>query len=216
MANEIERKFLVNNEISEIISNLQGIVISQGYLNTDPSRTVRVRQKGIKGFFTVKGLQVGISKPEYEYEIPVEDVKNMMKMCEVKIEKIRYELKTDNDLVWEIDVFKGDNEGLIVAEIELPSEETKFKIPSWLGKEVSEDLRFANSILAKNPYKNWTDDEKQEIEEWKLLNPEIEVTKLTSQIVASCTCMTKTPDITYHKDDCKYKGLVTKINKLKI
>ena len=96
MANEIERKFLVDDEselFKSLMSDLKGTDIAQGYLNTDPEKTVRVRQKGTKGYLTVKGKQVGISKPEYEYEIPVEDVKQMMLMCDVKLEKVRFEVK---------------------------------------------------------------------------------------------------------------------------
>ena len=202
MANEIERKFFVDDEsdlFKSLMSSLKGTDIAQGYLNTDPEKTVRVRQKGTKGYLTVKGKQVGISKPEYEYEIPVEDVRQMMLMCDVKLEKVRFEVKEEGGLTWEIDVFKDLNDGLIIVEIELPDENTKFKIPSWLGKEVSEDLRFANSNLAKTPYIKWSDEAKEEIRVWKKLNPEVEAKKLISQMVGGCTCITKTPDIQYHK-----------------
>lgn len=219
MANEIERKFLVDDEselFKSLMSDLKGTDIAQGYLNTDPEKTVRVRQKGTKGYLTVKGKQVGISKPEYEYEIPVEDVKQMMLMCDVKLEKVRFEVKEESGLTWEIDVFKGLNDGLIIVEIELPDENSKFKIPSWLGKEVSEDLRFANSNLAKVPYSKWSDEAKEEIRVWKKLNPEVEAKNLISQMVGGCTCMTKTPDIQYHQDGCQYKEASKKLTKLKV
>lgn len=219
MANEIERKFLVDDEselFKSLMSSSKGTDIAQGYLNTDPEKTVRVRQKGTKGYLTVKGKQVGISKPEYEYEIPVEDVRQMMLMCDVKLEKVRFEVKEESGLTWEIDVFKGLNDGLIIVEIELPDESKKFKIPSWLGKEVSEDLRFANSNLAKVPYGKWSDEAKEEIRVWKKLNPEVEAKSLISQMVGGCTCMTKTPDIQYHKDGCQYKEASKKLTKLKI
>lgn len=217
MANEIERKFLINEKsviFKELLSAITGTTISQGYLNTDPAKTVRVRQKGEQGFLTVKGKQVGITKPEYEYEIPLEDVINMMEMCDVKLEKIRFETNAGNNLIWEIDIFKSANTGLIIAEIELPNEQMKFEIPEWLGKDVSEDLRFANSNLAKHPYQNWTQEEKEEIEDWKQLNPEKEKWALMEQTIGSCNCLTKTPEVEYHKDDCNYKAISNKLKKM--
>ncbi len=217
MTNEIERKFLLNEEsevFKAIFATLTGTTISQGYLNTDPSKTVRVRQKGEQGFLTIKGKQVGITKPEYEYEIPIEDVNHMMLMCDVKLEKIRFEISAGNGLTWEVDVFKGFNTGLIIAEIELPNENTTFEIPQWLGKDVSEDLRFANSNLARHPYQNWTAQEKAEIEVWKKQNPDEQRWKLMKEMVGSCNCLTKTPDSDYHKEDCNYKNLNNKLKKL--
>lgn len=197
MANEIERKFLLNEEsevFKAIFETLTGTTISQGYLNTDPSKTVRVRQKGEQGFLTIKGKQVGITKPEYEYEIPIEDVNQMMAMCDVKLEKIRFETTAGNGLVWEIDVFKGLNNGLIIAEIELPNENTTFEVPEWLGKDVSEDLRFANSNLAKHPYQNWTQKEKDDITIWKKQNPEKEKWANMKEMVGNCNSLTKNID----------------------
>lgn len=217
MANEIERKFLINEE-SEVFKSLldvmTGTTISQGYLNTDPEKTVRVRQKGEQGFITVKGKQVGITKKEWEYEVPLEEVSEMMEICDVKVEKIRFETQAGNGLIWEIDIFKGENTGLIIAEIELPNEKMKFEIPEWLGQDVSEDLRFANSNLAKHPYGNWAEIEKAEIEKMKLLNPEKEIWNLMTAMAGSCNCLTKTPDSNYHKDDCNYKNISTKLKKL--
>lgn len=217
MANEIERKFLINEKsknFEALMEIMTGTTISQGYLNTDPAKTVRVRQKGEQGFLTVKGKQVGITKPEYEYEIPLEDVIHMMLMCDVKLEKIRFETNAGNGLIWEIDIFKAANTGLIIAEIELSNENEKFEIPEWLGKDVSEDLRFANSNLAKHPYENWTQVEKAEIKEWKLLNSDKEKWELMKATIGSCNCLTKTPDSDYHKDDCNYKVISNKLKKL--
>lgn len=197
MADEIERKFLINDEsevFKELIGQLTGTTISQGYLNTDPSKTVRVRQKGEEGFLTIKGKQVGIKKPEYEYQIPLEDVIQMMLMCDVKLEKIRFTTQANISLIWEIDIFKGMNTGLFVAEIELPNEEAKFDIPEWLGKEVSEDLRFANSNLARHPYQNWTKEEKEQIKDWKKQNPEKEKWELIKATVETSHALNKNND----------------------
>ena len=222
MSDEIERKFLINDEseiFQELIAQLTGTTISQGYLNTDPIRTVRVRQKGEEGFITIKGKQVGIRKPEYEYAVPLEDVVSMMQMCDEKVEKIRFTTKAGlalngQPLIWEIDIFKGLNTGLFIAEVELTNENDKFEIPQWIGKEVSEDLRFANSNLAKHPYKNWTEEEKAEIGILKKQNPEEEKWEIMKSMVGSCNCLTKTPDSEYHKDDCNYKSLNKKLKKL--
>lgn len=197
MADEIERKFLINDESSvfkELIGQLTGTTISQGYLNTDPSKTVRVRQKGEEGFLTIKGKQVGIRKPEYEYAVPLEDVLQMMLMCDVKLEKIRFTTPATSSLIWEIDIFKGMNTGLFIAEIEVQNEDAKFDIPEWLGKEVSEDLRFANSNLARHPYQNWTATEKAEINIWKTQNPEKEKWELIKATVGSSNTLNKTTE----------------------
>ena len=189
MANEIERKFLINEKsekFKDLLELMTGTSISQGYLSTSPEKTVRVRQKGEQGYLTIKGKQIGITKSEYEYEVPLEDVVQMMLLCSVKLEKIRFETNAGNGLVWEIDIFKGSNTGLIIAEIELSNENEKFEIPQWLGKDVSEDLRFANSNLAERPYENWTKVEKDEIQEWKLLNPEKEKWELIRETVGKC------------------------------
>lgn len=152
MAQEIERKFLVK-------ANWQpttvGTRIAQGYLNRDPERTVRVRIRQNKGYLTIKGKNEGISRLEFEYEIPLAEAEQLLLLCEQPlVEKMRY-VEHYGDFAWEVDVFSGANEGLIVAEIELPTKETVFTKPSWLGKEVSGDSRFYNSNLIKNPYKQW-------------------------------------------------------------
>ena len=155
MAQEIERKFLVKGDFkSEVFKSTR---ITQGYLSSVPERTVRVRVKGDKGFITIKGIgnETGASRYEWEKEIPVEDVHELLKICEPGvIDKTRYLVK-NGDYTFEVDEFYGDNDGLTVAEIELPSEDAAFNKPAWLGEEVTGDVRFYNSMLMKNPYKNW-------------------------------------------------------------
>ena len=155
MAQEIERKFLVKGDFkSEVFKSTR---ITQGYLSSVPERTVRVRVKGDKGFITIKGIgnETGASRYEWEKEIPVEDVRELLKICEPGvIDKTRYLVK-NGDYTFEVDEFYGDNDGLTVAEIELPSEDAAFNKPAWLGEEVTGDVRFYNSMLMKNPYKNW-------------------------------------------------------------
>ncbi|MCQ2146683.1 MAG: CYTH domain-containing protein [Bacteroidales bacterium] len=157
MAQEIERKFLVKGDFKEIA--FKATRITQGYLNSSPERTVRVRIKGDKGYMTVKGMGngSGLSRFEWEKEIPVEDVKAMLELAEPGvIDKVRYLVKnTDGVHTWEVDEFHGDNEGLIVAEVELGDENETFDKPEWLGEEVTGDIRYYNSMLMKNPYKNW-------------------------------------------------------------
>lgn len=155
MAQEIERKFLVKGDFkSEAFKSTR---ITQGYLSSAPERTVRVRVKGDKGFITIKGIgnESGASRFEWEKEIPVDEVRDLLKICEPGvIDKTRYLVK-NGDLTFEVDEFYGDNDGLTVAEIELPDEDTQFNRPAWLGEEVTGDVRFYNSMLMKNPYKNW-------------------------------------------------------------
>lgn len=131
--------------------------ITQGYLSSVPERTVRVRVKGDKGFITIKGIgnASGASRFEWEKEIPVEDVKALLEICEPGvIDKTRYLVKA-GEHTYEVDEFYGDNEGLTVAEVELSDENEAFDKPSWLGEEVTGDSKYYNSMLMKNPYKNW-------------------------------------------------------------
>lgn len=131
--------------------------ITQGYLSSVPERTVRVRVKGDKGFITIKGIgnASGASRFEWEKEIPVEDVKALLEICEPGvIDKTRYLVKA-GEHTYEVDEFYGDNEGLTVAEVELSDENEAFDKPSWLGVEVTGDAKYYNSMLMKNPYKNW-------------------------------------------------------------
>ena len=150
MGIEIERKYTVNEHVQEFIKTLSdGEEICQGYLNAAPERTVRVRIKGRKAYLTIKGKNEGISRLEFEYEIPLEDARQLLLICEPYcIEKIRYTFSLDN-LIWELDVFKGRLEGLIIAEIELNDENEVIKLPDWIEKEVSHDPRYYNSNLAK-------------------------------------------------------------------
>ena len=155
MAQEIEKKFLVAGEFKE--SAKKATRITQGYLSSVPERTVRVRVKGDKGYITVKGIgnDSGASRFEWEKEIPVEDVRDLLKICEPGvIDKTRYLVDCDGH-TFEVDEFYGDNEGLVVAEVELSDEDEAFTRPSWLGEEVTGDKKYYNSMLVKNPYKNW-------------------------------------------------------------
>ena len=153
---EIERKFLVNSDTfkKEVFKKTR---ICQGFLNTDKERTVRIRVKGKRGFITIKGLSSknGLSRFEWEKEIPIDEANALLKLCEPTIiDKIRYEIKAGNH-TFEVDEFFGDNEGLIIAEVELNSENEDFEKPDWLGKEVTGDIKYYNSQLSKQPYKNW-------------------------------------------------------------
>jgi adenylate cyclase len=153
---EIERKFLVTSEDFKKEAFTQNR-IAQGYLSSVPERTVRVRIKGNKGFLTIKGSsnESGLSRFEWEKEIPVDEAAALLKLCEKGIiDKIRFEVKMGNH-VFEIDEFYGDNEGLLMAEIELKSETETFEKPNWLGEEVTNDNRYYNSYLSRNPYRNW-------------------------------------------------------------
>lgn len=157
MAQEIERKFLVAGDYkSEAYASVR---ITQGYLSRVPERVVRVRIKGDKGFITIKGTtnDTGLSRFEWEKEIPLADAQSLLKLAEPGvIDKTRHLIKnTDGRHIWEVDEFHGDNEGLVMAEIELESENDLFDKPSWLGKEVTGDKRYYNAYLSENPYKTW-------------------------------------------------------------
>ncbi|HEY4619189.1 MAG TPA: CYTH domain-containing protein [Flavobacterium sp.] len=153
---EIERKFLVKNDSFKAAAFAKNR-IAQGYLNSNPERTVRVRIKADKGYLTIKGKsnETGMSRFEWEKEIPVGEAKSLLQLCEKgAIDKTRYEVKVGKH-VYEVDEFYGENEGLIVAEIELQSETENFEKPDWLGQEVTNDKRYYNSNLSLNPYTNW-------------------------------------------------------------
>ncbi|MBN2639836.1 MAG: CYTH domain-containing protein [Bacteroidales bacterium] len=156
MAFEIERKFLVkgnfNNEVSRIIE------IYQGYLSSIPERTVRIRIWDNKGFITIKGKSnaSGAKRFEWEKEISVEEARELLPLCEPGIiHKTRHIIPIENNMKFEIDVFYDENQGLILAEIELPEENTSFNKPSWLGKEVTGNPHYYNGYLSKNPYRTW-------------------------------------------------------------
>ena len=154
MAQEIERKFLVTNDRWKGI--VPRVFYRQGYLSTVKERTVRVRTFADTAFLTIKGVSVGISRLEYEYEIPVDDANRLLsELCEKPIlEKYRSKIKYGN-LVWEIDEFEGANRGLVIAEVELDSVDQVIDLPEWVGIEVSHDPRYFNSSLAKVPFTDW-------------------------------------------------------------
>ncbi|MDD4515538.1 CYTH domain-containing protein [Massilibacteroides sp.] len=160
MAKEIERKFLVSGDFSKHVTS--GGRIVQGYLTSVPERTVRVRIRDEKGYLTIKGPsgEDGIARVEFEYHIPVREAEELLKLCEPGvIDKIRY-LVPHEQHVWEVDVFDGCNEGLVVAEIELKEENEPFVHPSWLGQEVTGQVRYYNAMLSKRPYNEWSAEEK--------------------------------------------------------
>ena len=154
MGKEIEKKFLVKGNRWKEIST--GVLFRQGYLSTVKERTVRVRTIDNKGFLTIKGITVGATRPEYEYEISVSDANEMLdSLCEKPIiEKNRAKIEYKG-LIWEVDEFFGENEGLVFAEVELESEEQKIELPDWIGEEVTGNPMYFNSNLIKNPFKNW-------------------------------------------------------------
>jgi adenylate cyclase len=154
MALEIERKFLVNNR--DWMDGYTGEYYVQGYLFTDPEKVVRIRIVGEKAFLTVKGKNEGPLRKEYEYPIALDDAKEMIdSFCKGRVvEKMRYKIVYANKL-WEVDVFLGANEGLIIAEVELDYINEPVELPAWIGMEVTEDPRYYNSSLAKHPFSRW-------------------------------------------------------------
>ena len=155
MGVEIERKFLVDHEKWRQVIKPTGTHYRQGYLLNDDERTIRVRVTDQQGFITLKGATTGITRKEYEYKIPVEDGNELLDSFALsEIEKIRYRIEF-GDKLWEVDEFLGDNEGLIMAEIELKNETEKFEKPGWATKEVSDDERYYNSNLSTHPFKKW-------------------------------------------------------------
>ena len=153
MGKEIERKFLVKGDSWK---NGEGTQYRQGYLNQNKERTVRVRIAGDRGFLTIKGLTVGAVRREYEYEIPCREAEEILEyLCEKPlIEKIRYKIPYRSVIV-EVDEFLLENRGLVLAEVELESENQIFEKPDWLGKEVTDDPRYHNSNLVQNPFSCW-------------------------------------------------------------
>lgn len=153
---EIERKFLIKDK-NFIEKAIQKSEISQGYLNSNTERTVRVRIKGTQGFITIKGKsnESGTTRFEWEKEIALAEAKQLLLLCEdFVISKTRYLVPQGNH-TYEVDVFHGDNDGLIVAEIELTNENESFEKPNWLGEEVTNQKQYYNSYIANHPYKNW-------------------------------------------------------------
>ena len=152
MAIEIERKFLVTG--LDMLAGVSGSVLRQGYLNRSPDSTVRVRVADDAAWLTIKGRTHGARRAEFEYPIPVSDARELLALCSGCIEKTRYHLPQGHH-VWEVDVFHGDNAGLVVAEIELANEQEAFERPIWLGEEVTDDPRYFNSALSETPFKSW-------------------------------------------------------------
>lgn len=156
MTIEIERKFLVRGAYKGLASS--SFLIAQGFLNTNPERTVRIRIKGEKGFITVKGKsnEAGTKRFEWEKEIDITEAEALLDLCEPTIiKKTRYIIPLEDDLFYEVDEFHDANDGLVIAEIELPSEDAAFEKPEWLGEEVTGDVRYYNSMLSKKPFSKW-------------------------------------------------------------
>lgn len=153
---EIERKYLVNKEIWQETQKPKGMFFRQGYLLTDPNKTIRVRVTDTKSYLTIKGLSIGATRPEFEYEIPKDEAEQLLDMFAISdLTKIRYKVLFNNKL-WEVDEFLGNNMGLIVAEIELENEDEAFDLPNWVEKEVTGENEYYNSNLSLFPYKNWS------------------------------------------------------------
>lgn len=154
MGVEIERKFLVQGNHWRSLA--PGTLYRQGYLASGAGKTVRVRLAGETGYITIKGATTGIARSEYEYVIPQQDAAELLDtLCDRPlIEKIRYRIPIDS-LVWEVDEFLGENQGLIMAEVELQDDRQEIKLPDWIGEEVSHDPRYYNSNLSKHPFKDW-------------------------------------------------------------
>lgn len=154
MAQEIERKFLVNSQMLSLSSKGERVV--QGYIKTEDSTTVRIRIRGEQAFLTLKGVSKGISRSEFEYPIPLWDAEKMLQeFCSNQIiEKTRYEIPVGEHL-WEVDIFHGENSGLQLAEIELSNESESFEKPLWITTEVSTDRRYFNSYLSVHPFSRW-------------------------------------------------------------
>ena len=154
MGTEIERKYLVDENAAW--RNIPGKVYRQGYLSTVKERTVRVRTIGDKGYLTIKGITVGATRMEYEYEIPVNEADELLNLlCERPLIEKRRRLLEFDGLTWEVDEFFGDNDGLILAEVELKKEEQSFARPSWISLEVTDDARYFNANLVGFPYSQW-------------------------------------------------------------
>jgi len=155
MGKEIERKYLISLNEKEIKEkSFKNYEILQGYILNTKEKIVRLRITNDKSFLTIKTENIGITRHEYEYEIPKEEAKELLLLCKEKIEKKRYLIK-ENNKVWEIDVFKGENIGLIIAEVELNSDKEEVLLPTWVKEEVSKKKEYYNNNLIKYPYKKW-------------------------------------------------------------
>jgi adenylate cyclase len=155
MATEIEKKYLIDHEKWQNAEKPTGEFYRQGYLLAEHNKTIRVRLTEKSGFLTIKGKAVGITTPEFEYPIPMSDAQELLDtLCTAEVSKIRYKINY-HDKLWEVDVFLGANEGLIVAEIELQSEDEAHDLPDWITEEVTGDKRYYNAQLSRNPFQNW-------------------------------------------------------------
>jgi adenylate cyclase len=155
MGREIERKFLVDHDAWEAMPKPSGTLIAQGYIANEPGRSVRIRIAGDRSFLTLKGQLNGLSRPEFEYPIPLADAREMMSLfCKEMISKTRYRI-TFNGRTWEVDVFHDMNDGLIVAEVELDTPDEVVALPAWVTEEVSDDPRYLNTNLIRFPYTTW-------------------------------------------------------------
>ncbi|PKQ64926.1 hypothetical protein BZG02_03505 [Labilibaculum filiforme] len=149
---EIERKYLIKANLLKLPQ--EGKKLIQGYIWSDPTKSLRIRIAGIKAFLTIKSGTNPLNRSEFEYEIPIQDAQDLLLLCDSKIEKTRY-LIPQNNLFWEVDVFEGNNTGLIVAEIELNSADEQFEVPQWIDREVTNDSRYLNVELIKHPFSKW-------------------------------------------------------------
>ena len=152
---EIEHKYLVRKDLWYAVHKPSGVSIRQGYLLTDPAKTIRVRKTDTEAFLTIKGPSQNATRAEYEYPIPPGEAEELLQLCTLPvIKKVRYRMEVSGK-IWEVDEFFGGNEGLILAEIELTFVEEKYEKPSWVGEEVTNDPRYYNAYLAEHPYSGW-------------------------------------------------------------
>lgn len=155
MGVEIERKFLVNERKWASMEKTNGQFVQQGYLLTDPDKTIRIRVTDGRGYLTIKGLTTGATRKEFEYEIPNEEATELLNTFSVSgLTKIRYTISHRNT-VWQVDEFKADNTGLIIAEVELQNESQNFDKPDWIEEEVTQEEKYYNSNLSLHPFKHW-------------------------------------------------------------
>ena len=155
MGVEIERKFLIEKDLWYAVKKPSGILMQQAYLVNEPEKVIRIRVTDSSGYLTIKGPEVNATRSEYEFQIPkMEAIQILDQFTKVRIDKTRYKIEFEGK-TWEVDEFWGDNEGLIIAEIELTSEDEDFTKPSWIGEEVTSDPRYYNSYLSEHPYNSW-------------------------------------------------------------
>ena len=155
MNQEIEHKYLVRKDLWFAVHKPNGVNIRQGYLQTDPEKTIRIRTTGTTAFLTIKGPSKNATRSEFEYPIPPDEAEELLKLCTLPvIEKVRYRMEVAGK-IWEVDEFFGANDGLILAEIELRSPDETYEKPAWIGEEVTQDHRYHNSCLADHPFSSW-------------------------------------------------------------